>query len=232
MAGPTIHASDRVLIAGFTGSGKSEWLYAHARLLKSAILILDSKGDDHYPGAHNVYNLAELRRELVKLPHGGGLAFKRHRIIRFDIDDDEDKELIEGIFALAWQVRGLTIIVHDAIGMTGPNYCPPSLRKILTKGRSRGVRTWVGVQSPVGFAPNLKRQADHILIAAQSWTTSELANLTNEFGYDSPKQLRAQLDALREQYGERGRYAYLHLVRATGKRYLRPPLPDWMRRRR
>jgi hypothetical protein len=219
-AGPVIRASDRILIAGFTGSGKSEWMYAHARLLRSQILILDSKGDDLWPGAENVYSVRELRKALT-----------RSRVIRFDIDDDEDKELVEEIFDIAWQVRGLTIIVHDGIGITSSGYCPKSLRKILTKGRSKGTRTWIGVQSPVGFAPVLKRQADHILIAAQRWTTSELANLTNEFGFDSPRQLRDTLDDLRTQYGERGRYAYLHLTRADGKLYLRPPMPDWMRRR-
>lgn len=218
--GPVIRASDRVLIVGFTGSGKSTWLLAHAALLKSQLLIIDVKGDIRWKGEHeNVYDARGVAR-----------ALKRSRVVRLVLDDDKDRALLEAVFEIAFRTPGLTVLLDEAIGTTEPNYAPRWLRKILVQGRSRGVRVWAGAQRPVGFTTYLRNQADHILVSAQRWSTADLRDLAVEMGYDNPRQLRDQLQRLNRQYGELGRFAFVHFERATGKLWARPPLPEWMRK--
>lgn len=217
---PVIKASDRVLVIGFTGSGKSEWIYAHVKMIKSQILVMDVKADMNLKIPHvNAYTPEQVKRGL-----------KTNRVVRFVPTDVFDQELWNKIFKIVYETPNLRWWLDEAIGVTTPNGAPRNLIRVLTQGRSRGLGGFAAAQRPVGFTPYLRNQADHLVIFAQRWSTRDLQDLSVELGFDSPKDMRSVLDHLRAQYGELGRYAHLHFERATGKLWSRAPLPDDLRK--
>lgn len=217
---PVIKASDRVLVVGFTGSGKSEWIYAHVKMIKSQILVMDVKADMNLKIPHvNAYTPEQVKRGL-----------QTNRVVRFVPTDVYDQELWNKIFKIVFETPNLRWWLDEAIGVTTPNGAPKNLIRVLTQGRSRGLGGFAAAQRPVGFSPYLRNQADHLVIFAQRWSTRDLQDLSVELGFDSPKDMRAVLDNLRAQYGELGRYAHLHFERATGKLWSRAPLPDHLRK--
>jgi DNA helicase HerA-like ATPase len=220
MTGPVIKASDRVLVIGFTGSGKTVWIQAHASRIKGQLLVIDIKGDINLRVEHaNCYTVKEVRREL-----------KRSRVIRFKPADPFDQAMMQELFGLVFETPNLRWWLDESIGPTGPNVAAPNLIRVLVQGRSRGLGGFAAAQRPVGFTPYLRNQADHVVIFAQRWSTADLSNLSTELGYDRPAQLRDQLMSLNRQYGDLGRYAHIHFERATGKLWARPPMPEWMLR--
>ena len=218
---PRIGKDDRVLAVGQTGSGKSVWLQAQAKQLVQAggqVLEIDIKGDD------------EIRVEHQRVHYKPDkIKWDEHQVISYvPKDGGTDRDEMEKLFEAAWGVRGLTILLHESIGPTGPNTWPRSLNRILVQGRSRGIRVWAGSQRPVGFAPNLRMQADHIILFARRYAPRDLQELYMEMAFDNAKQLQAELHRLNQRYGDKGKYAHLWWERDTGDVYRMPPMPEWM----
>lgn len=217
---PVIKASDRVLVVGFTGSGKSEWIYAHAKHIRGQLLVMDVKADMRLKIPHvNAYSPQEVKT-----------ALKKNRVVRFVPNDPFNQDVWNDIFKIVFDTPNLRWWLDEAIGVTTPNGAPKNLIRVLTQGRSRGLGGFAAAQRPVGFTPYLRNQADHLVIFAQRWSTRDLQDLSIELGFDSPKDMRRVLDDLRAQFGDLGRYAHLHFERATGKLWARPPIPDHLRK--
>lgn len=218
---PSIGASDRVLAVGQTGSGKSVWLQAQARQLIRAggqVLEIDVKGDDDIGGERQRVHYDPKR-----------IKWDEHQVISYvPKDGGGDREELEKLFDAAWDIRGLTILLHESIGPTGPNTWPRSLNRILVQGRSRGVRIWAGSQRPVGFAPNLRMQADHIILFARRYAPRDLQELSMEMAFDNARDLQRELELTNRRYGDKGKFAHLWWERDTGDVYRMPPMPEWM----
>jgi hypothetical protein len=232
--GPIIKAADRVLVIGFTGSGKTQWIQAHARGIRGQLLVIDVKGDIFLRQRHvNCYTIAQVRATLRKYKEAKTAEqAAANRVIRFvwpdGQTDAQDQVTMNELFGLVYATKDLRWWLDEAIGLTGPNTIAARLKDVLTRGRSRGQGGFAAAQAPVGFTPYLRNQADHVVIFAQRWSTRHLTDLATELGYDSPRQLRDELMALNRQYGDLGKYSHIHFERANGKLWARPPLPGWM----
>lgn len=231
MNGPVIHASDRVLVIGFTGSGKTQWIKAHVAPIRGQLLVLDIKGDIFLRQQHvNCYSVGEVRAAMrrYKAAKSAEVA-AANRVIRFVMPARADEQaLVDDLFALVYDTPHMRWWLDESIGTTGPNTIAPSLKDVLVRGRSRGQGGFAAAQRPVGFSPYLRNQADHVVIFAQRWSTRDLSDLSTELGYDSPRELRDTLTALNHQYGALGKFAHIHFERGSGRLWARPPLPEWM----
>lgn len=219
MTGPTINPDeDHVLAIGQTGSGKSAWLQAQLAQQQGQILIIDVKSAIRWRGEHqNVYGTP-------------GQIDWTQRVIRYvPTKAGEDRDELNDVLDQAFRQGNVRVWLDESIGPTGPNYWPSALNRILVQGRSRGVTVWAGAQRPVGFAPNLRAQASHVVVFARPYMTRDLTDLAGEMGvFDSPRELRQALLDLNAEHGKLGKFAHLHFERQTGQVWALPPIPEWM----
>lgn len=128
-----IRASDRVMVCGKTGSGKT--VFARAALWSQPnLLVIDSKGeldDWRTVGFDRTSRRAVLRGEP-----------RRMRLIPESPGD------ADAAIAWAYKVGNITVYVDELYAMVTPSRIPAGLSAALTRGRSRNCSVWCGVQRP------------------------------------------------------------------------------------
>ncbi len=144
---PTIKSSERVFIAGMTGSGKT---YFAMMLLADLprLVVIDHKGSDTITA--NGF-LDEDSRETWR-------AFTTGRAVRVRVRNTE--RALEYMRA-AMQVGDCVIYIDEVYAMVPPRERPqPEITAIWTRGRELGVGGWAATQRPTWLPLELVSEAD------------------------------------------------------------------------
>jgi energy-coupling factor transporter ATP-binding protein EcfA2 len=147
----TIKSSDRVFIAGKTGSGKT-FLARHLTRKLPRLVVLDGKG------SLSDWNLipwdGNTRRALIA---GEPVRSRVTAPLKGDV-----KEFWETVLGLCYFAGDLTIYIDEVYAITPPNTNPgPNLWACYTRGREFGVGVWSSTQRPVWIPLISMSEAEH-----------------------------------------------------------------------
>jgi len=154
--------SDRVFLAGMTGSGKT---YA-AQLALDKVeywVTLDNKGRFYFPGAGLVRDFDKLYR-----------ATKTHKriVYRPPVELTEgSKEFYETMDAFLWWIyqRENTIIyIDEATAICDSHNILPGHNALMKRGRELNIGCWNSSQEPVNCHNSIISQADHLICFFQN----------------------------------------------------------------
>jgi hypothetical protein len=152
----TIKPSERVFLAGKTGSGKT---YLARYLLRSfrRLIVIDSKGTLYNWGLEP-WN----RKALKKLGRGEDV---RARVTFDTIRDIEDAW--EDMFADLYEKGGgnFVLYIDETYGVTPfGNRAPVGLTALYTRGREFNIGVWSATQRPLGVPLIEKSEAEHFFM--------------------------------------------------------------------
>lgn len=140
MARLTIKQSERVLIVGKTGSGKT---YLAEKLTGSLtrLIVLDPKGQ-----LKGRFNLEEWGSSTEKAIKGGEAVRVRAALP----PGQSGADYWESILALAYHAGNITIYIDEIYGVVPPGSKPDVwLTAAYTRGREKNVAVWGASQRPV-----------------------------------------------------------------------------------
>jgi energy-coupling factor transporter ATP-binding protein EcfA2 len=148
-----IRLSDRILIAGQTGKGKTTLArYLVNGLQPIRTIVFDPKDELRFPKVMPCRTPAELRARLPDpLIHYVPASF--------------DRERLEEACQIVWDTPGPYVWwVDEAAGLTNANYCPEGLKLCVTQGRSHRKMVIAITQRLAESHPVFRSQAEHIFI--------------------------------------------------------------------
>lgn len=212
-ASPKISATDRVLIIGQTGSGKSVLGRALFRKCQMRKILIDPK-NDRDNAMVDVHAIRDPSKLDWKAP-----------VQRYIPRDPTDQDELEAVYVQIFAQRDLLVLLQEVIVVAPPNGAAKHLKLVQTQGRSRGIQHIAESQRPVMFEPLLRSQADHLILFNRSLPTRDLTDISREMGFDRPMDLQREVIRNQRTKGDRG---YLHFERSTGRIYSYPPLPEWI----
>lgn len=174
-----IDPSERWIIIGKTGSGKTEFCKYLLRIVvkKWPVIIVDPK--ELWLGKGK----GRHRKEWAQGKEPGTID-KPHLVIKFNPkfrvqciqpdDMDEDGRLARLCFTLLR--RGDAFIFFDETeGLATANSVPAYLRKIWKTGRAWNIGAWACSQTPSGIPKIFKSQAEHFIVFKVGEEDAELA---------------------------------------------------------
>lgn len=228
--GRGVRFSDRVLILGRSGDGKSSLINHIAAGASCQVLIYDTKDELVVPGATPVEDPARIDWNA--------------RIIHF-VDDSCELKTTGRLFDLCWKRKaareeigpggklprgyGLVVVVHEAgdLCLDQPNQTPRSVINYLKKGRQRGLGLIAGSQRPVNIPPSARTEIQHVATFAGGLDKRDIAEIAGLYEL-TPQELNATLSDLHGRYG---RHAFLWRDLTTRTTTAWPPLPEHLRAR-
>lgn len=152
----TIKPSERVFLAGKTGSGKT-YLTKHLTASFRRLIVIDPKGTLHD------WNLEKWDRNAMrKLKRGDDIRAR----VTFDIVKEID-EAWEAVFVELYEKGGGDFVVYidETYGVTNFGTRPsPGLTALYTRGREFGIGMWASTQRPLGVPLIEKSEAEHFFI--------------------------------------------------------------------
>lgn len=145
-----------MLFVGQTGSGKTTL----ARFLLSTrkfVVVLDTKGTCD---ASNGWKGYERHTSLVRV-----LESQHPKLIYApNMQEMQDKELIDDFFRFVYIRRNTTVYVDEAAHITEPQQISPYYFGVLTRGRELNIECWSSSQRPSGIAQVLLSEAEHYYV--------------------------------------------------------------------
>lgn len=145
--------ADIKLIVGKTGSGKTVKCLNLIRETER-IIIFDTQNKDYTDGVM-FYDLSELRMFWLKVYR------KRFRLIYRPLDPLI--EFIE-ICHLAFTCGNLTLVAEELPSLCNVSWLSTEFRKIIFRGRDRGIHFISLMQRPIGIHRDITSQASEIYI--------------------------------------------------------------------
>lgn len=166
--GPT----DRILIVGRVGSGKS--VLARAMFNGSrALVVIDPKHEEELARGVVARSPSEFRQLYPQ---------KSTRVVyRPDPEDRRSSDLDEVIRRIL-RYGNTRILLHETVDYAKPTYIVPALRRAIKTGRTLGVPVVSLSQRPIGLHNDVISEADHIFIfdLALSGDREKLAGVAGE----------------------------------------------------
>lgn len=154
MADFTMGPTDRVLVVGTTGSGKSTATRAMTVGYRNQVVI-DPKHDEALPRSITVYTPAEFARVYPQ---------RATRILyRPDASLDRGED-VDQVMARVERYGRTAVIVHEAMFYATAAWILPSYRRLQVAGRGRGIPVWSLSQRPMGLHNVLLSEATHVLL--------------------------------------------------------------------
>jgi hypothetical protein len=211
-----IRYTDRVFVAGQTGSGKSELVNYLWSQMRCQRLLLDTKGGE--------WTIPE-----VEAVHGDPAAIDwREPVIHYVTATTERAEIDE-LFVAANQRRNLVIAVHELGDLCehSTNKTPASVNKYLAQGRAWG-RGLIGAsQLPVDMPKRVRTEAQHIFVFAPPMTEEHLAVVARAIEGIGVGELKAELEAVEAAHGE---HTFMYFrKRGAREPTVWAPLPEHLR---
>jgi len=186
-AAGALRRSDRILLVGTTGSGKSHL----ARLLWSSQrpprVVIDPKDDATLTGGVFVDGRAPVTfHDPARLP--------RAEVGRFVPRDPFDLDAYERLYGELWRVPGVYVWLDEA-GIAAPEAGGPrALRRFITQGRARGLGHIAANQRAVNIDRQLIANAEHLVIFRMG-DPDDRARMAKACGM-APADLAAELATL------------------------------------
>lgn len=207
-----IRRSDRLLIVGYTGCGKTELAkMIAARKTAPRLIVWDPKDELSFPGVVPARGLDQLEDRLRR----GG------RIVHW-IPATGDRDEYETASMLVWRTPGPYLWwVDEAAECTTASWCPRGLRLCAQQGRSREKAVMALTQRLAECHPVLRTLADHIFLFAEPPVDIDLDKLAGHMGH-SATEIAAMVNELNDEYG---RHAHLWWIRPTREMRRCAPIP-------
>jgi hypothetical protein len=213
-----IRLSDRVLIAGQTGKGKTEL----ARMIAEGqqpvrLIVYDPKGE------HAFYETIDDRRTRVTPARTPlELAQAMHGAIVHWIPASFDRDAIEEGFQIIWETPGPYILwVDEGSECSSPSWCPAGLRLCTTQGRQAEKQVIVLTQRLHEIHPVFRSQSEHIFLMVPAPIMLDLKAIAGNVRREA-SWLDRELGELHAQYGD---YSHLWYCRDTDEMRRCSPIP-------
>lgn len=194
-----IRLSDRVLIAGQTGKGKTVFaLWLLERLQPVRTIVFDPKAELELgvEPCHTPEELAERIREPVV--HYIPTSFQR---------DD-----LEAACRVVHNTPGpLVWLIDEASEVSGPGYCPEGLRLTVTQGRQARKMVIALTQRLAEIHPVFRSQSEHVIIFVPAPIELDLKTVAGNVRREW-RLLDSELGSLHAEHGD---YSHLWYVRDT-----------------
>lgn len=204
-----IRPTDRVLVVGQTGFGKSTLaMHIVQGLQPIRTLVVDPKHDYDFPGVPIAHRAEQLDMRLPWIHY-----------VPADADDRED---LEAAYARAWRTRGPLLLFDDEFAETSDsNWAAKGLTSQVRLGRKILKPVVACTQRLAECHPIMRSQAEHIFVVVPAPPELDLKMLAGSIGRPHT-ELRARLDQLEAQ---KGLYSHLWFVRPGNELRLCEPLP-------
>jgi energy-coupling factor transporter ATP-binding protein EcfA2 len=148
--------TDRALIIGATGSGKSTVARTMAAL-RSYVVVHDGKGLVNWPG----YKLCHSLREVERCKDPQKYPRITYRPNRHEKHDDGAKQ---AFFEWIYSRGNTTLIVDEVFQIVQGNSLPEGYLACLTSGREHGIEVWNCCQRPTRIPPEILGEAEHVYV--------------------------------------------------------------------
>src|SRR5579872_3043580 len=164
-----IDPSERWIILGKTGSGKSEFVKYMLRIIsqKMNVIIIDvnetwlgkGKGGDKRDWARG--------REpgTIDKPHLIDKLHPNHHVqlLQPDVDGEELDERLSNLCFDALKAENYFLYFDESEGIATATHVPLHIRRIWKTGRAHNIGAWVSTQAPKGIPRIFKSQAEHFV---------------------------------------------------------------------
>lgn len=205
--------TDRVLVLGSTGSGKSELL----NLLFSSLhggaqrLLVDTK---HEFGLHG---LGPVTGGVDAIPWDAPIIVYQ--------DQSGGPEEMQKLFNACFHRRRLVVCVHELSDICdyNANRTPPAFNAYVSKGRALGLGLLAGSQRPCEIPSRARSESDHVFLFAQRFQLAQDHKAAAGIINRDPAWLADVLDEVLATYG---RHAFLRFNRGDGSLVVCEPLTD------
>jgi energy-coupling factor transporter ATP-binding protein EcfA2 len=227
-AKPGIRFTDRVLVLGQNGSGKSVLInYVMSTGYRCQRFLVDTKDEFVVPGVTPARRLSEIDWDAPVIHY---------------IDDRGDLREYNRLFALLMKRRagrnpelrgryGLVVCVHELNDLCGdnPSATPQWVNAYIRKGRAHGLGLLAGSQRPVNMPKSARTEAQHVFAFAPGFDPDDRPIVAKLLHVSEREldELLAQAAALSPS----GEHSYLWFDKRAKRLVIRPPLPAAMRAR-
>jgi energy-coupling factor transporter ATP-binding protein EcfA2 len=205
-----IRPSDRILIAGQTGKGKTTLAqYLVARMQPVRVIVFDPK--------------AELRfGDVVPCHSPGELAEHMGDPIVHYVPASFERDQLEEACEIVWNTPGPYVWwIDEASEVSSPNWCPAGLRLGVTQGREQLKLVLALTQRLAEIHPVFRSQSEHLIIFTPAPIMLDLKTVAGNVRREAGA-LDAELASLHAEFGD---YSHLWYVRDTDELRRCAPLP-------
>jgi hypothetical protein len=204
-----IRLSDRVLVAGQTGKGKTTLAHFLVAGLQPVRAIVFDPKDDLDFGVPKCRSPEELEVQI------------RDGLVHY-VPASFDRETLEEACQIVWLAPGPWLWwIDEAAELTGPNYCPAGLRLAVTQGRQPRKMVLAITQRLAEIHPVFRSQSEHVIIFTPAPILLDLKTIAGNVRREA-----GELDRLLgELHAEHGDYSHLWYVRDTDELRRCAPLP-------
>lgn len=205
-----IRLSDRLLIAGQTGKGKTTLAhYLVARLQPVRVIVFDPKGELVFPDVEPCRSPEQLA------------VCVRDPLVHY-IPASFDREQLEEACEIVWNTPGPYVWwIDETSELSSPSYCPAGLRLAVTQGRQARKMVIALTQRLAEIHPVFRSQSEHIIIFTPAPIELDLKTIAGHVRREA-RALDAELASL---HAEQGDFAHLWYVRDTDELRRCAPLP-------
>jgi Helicase HerA, central domain len=205
-----IRLSDRVLIAGQTGKGKTTLArYIVERMQPVRTIVFDPKGELSFPGV----TPSRTPDQLV--------IAMREPIVHF-IPASFDRASLEEACEIVWNTPGPYVWwIDEASEVSSPGYCPPGLRLGVTQGRQAEKMVIALTQRLAEIHPVFRSQSEHVIIFVPAPIELDLKTVAGNVRREA-RVLEEELGSLHSEHGD---FSHLWFVRDTDELRRCAPLP-------
>lgn len=213
-----IRLSDRVLIAGQTGKGKTELARMIVEGLQPVrVVVVDPKAElsfDQVVDGKTV-PVAPARTTLE-------LAQAMHQAVVHWIPASFDRDALEEGFEIIHETPGPKIVwVDETSEVSSPSWCPEGLRLEVTQGRQGKNMVLAVTQRLAEIHPVFRSQSEHIFLMVPAPILLDLKTLAGNVRREA-----SWLDReLGELHAEHGDYSHLWYCRDTDEMRRCAPIP-------
>jgi energy-coupling factor transporter ATP-binding protein EcfA2 len=210
-AAPGVRFNDRVLVLGYTGSGKSELLNHQFSAIRCQRVLLDSKDEWKIAGVEPV------RGEPAAIDW-------RAPIIHYVVGEAGNEDEIDELFRACFARRHLVVAAHELEDLCNYNAhrTPRHLRSYISQGRTHGLGLLGAAQRPLEIPKRARTEADHHFVTVKR--PDDMQEVARMFGVEL-RELDRELETAR-QHGE---FAFLWHDKRAGEISICPELPDRIR---